>query len=329
MEVLERAVARVVCAQTALELGFSAARGGALDLLVAALQRFLAETAHRAHEAADSVGRASATLPDVLRSLAEGSTADPGADVAKLVQHLRACAEGGARELPFAQPLGTYPARKRLRGGGAPSYAELPGVAPPTHLPLPLWLPLLPDAHTYEHSEAHAPAGDGGGEGERDARVKRQLAQQTVGAEAALAGLADALQPDAPTDYAAAAPARWGGALDTDRRKLATRAAAEQAAAAAEAPPEALQQNAMLRAATGATAGAYSAELLRVVGVGAGGSAGGAAALPGGPAADGALALPAAGGEQQVGWLAGEATAAGALAARCARVTPLPRVVCA
>lgn len=300
-EALERAVSRIVCSQAALELGFSAARASALDLLVAALHRFLAESAHRAHEAAESAGRASTALPDVLRALAGGE--GMGVDIAQLIDHVRACAEGEAREVPFAQPLGSYPARKRLRGGGgALTYAEVAGAAAPPHLPLPSWLPVLPEAHTYVRSAQHA-AAQTLEAAARDGRVKRELAAQTVGAEAALSALADAQAPGCATDYAATAPGRWGGALGGGRA-LALRAAAEQETALAEAEPEAAARNPYVRAAGrgGAALDAgYTAELLQGVG--------GAA-----PAAS-ALALPAA-GEGEAGW-AGEGGGAGAQAARC------------
>ena len=216
---LERSVSRVVVAQTARSLGFSACRSGALDVLVGVLQHYLKEACHLAHEAAEQGGRAQPCLTDVLRALRS-----LGCDVARLAGYVSACFDGSAAEVPFAQPLPRYPLRKRPRAA-APSFREA-GEAPPG-VQYPVWAPALPDPHTYRATPAHAPAKPD------DARVRRELTQQTVSAEAALARLADALAPSAPTDYAVAAPERWGG--DLRHPGAQRRREAEQRAVSAEA----------------------------------------------------------------------------------------------
>jgi hypothetical protein len=217
-EALERAVARVVVAQTARAQGFVGARASALDVLSSVLLRYLKEAGHLAHEAAEQAGRAQPALPDALRAL--GAL---GADVPRLMAQVQGCFDGALDEVPFAQPLARYPVRKRPRS--APSFREL-GDAPPAHVPG--WAPALPDAHTYRATPAHAPAPPD------DRRVRLELAAQTVSAEGAMARLADRLAPGAPADYAVAAPGRWGGPLTG--AGVYERRAAEQAAVLAAAP---------------------------------------------------------------------------------------------
>ena len=196
-EALERRVARCVVAQSLQAAGFTSARASALDALSAVLLGYLKEAGHVAHEAAEAAGRAQAALPDALVALEA-----LGADVPKMMRHVEQCYAGEADELPFAQPLPRYPVRKRPRC--APSLLET-GEAAGAHVPR--WAPALPDAHTYAATPAHAPAAPD------DRRVRLQLAEQTVGAEGAMARLADRLAPGAPADYTVAAPGRWGGPL--------------------------------------------------------------------------------------------------------------------
>jgi transcription initiation factor TFIID subunit 8 len=196
-EALERRVARCVVAQSLQAAGFTSARASALDALSAVLLGYLKEAGHVAHEAAEAAGRAQAALPDALVALEA-----LGADVPRLMRHVEQCYAGEADELPFAQPLPRYPVRKRPRC--APSLLE---TGEPAAAHVPRWAPALPDAHTYAATPAHAPAVPD------DRRVRLQLAEQTVGAEGAMARLADRLSPGAPADYTVAAPGRWGGLL--------------------------------------------------------------------------------------------------------------------
>ena len=217
-EALERRVARVVVAQSLQAAGFTSARASALDALSAVLLGYLKEAGHLAHEAAESAGRAQAALPDALVALEA-----LGADAPRLLRYVERCYAGAADELPFAQPLPRYPVRKRPRA--PPSLLET-GEAAAAHVPR--WAPALPDAHTYTATPAHAPAPAD------DRRVRLQLAEQTVGAEGAMARLADRLAPGAPADYTVAAPGRWGGPLTGPG--VHARRAEEQAAALAAVP---------------------------------------------------------------------------------------------
>jgi transcription initiation factor TFIID subunit 8 len=217
-EALERRVARVVVAQSLQAAGFTSARASALDALSAVLLGYLKEAGHLAHEAAESAGRAQAALPDALVALEA-----LGADAPRLLRYVERCYAGAADELPFAQPLPRYPVRKRPRA--PPSLLET-GEAAAAHVPR--WAPALPDPHTYTATPAHAPAPAD------DRRVRLQLAEQTVGAEGAMARLADRLAPGAPADYTVAAPGRWGGPLTGPG--VHARRAEEQAAALAAAP---------------------------------------------------------------------------------------------
>jgi transcription initiation factor TFIID subunit 8 len=217
-EALERRVARVVVAQSLQAAGFTSARASALDALSAVLLGYLKEAGHLAHEAAESAGRAQAALPDALVALEA-----LGADAPRLLRYVERCYAGAADELPFAQPLPRYPVRKRPRA--PPSLLET-GEAAAAHVPR--WAPALPDPHTYTATPAHAPAPAD------DRRVRLQLAEQTVGAEGAMARLADRLAPGAPADYTVAAPGRWGGPLTGPG--VHARRVEEQAAALAAAP---------------------------------------------------------------------------------------------
>jgi len=198
--VLERAVARVAVAQIlrSERLGFTAARASALEALTGVMLRFLTETAHLSHEAAEQAGRAGPCLPDVLRALRT-----LGVDVSRLVKHVSECNQGERREVPFAQPLPPYPVRKRPKRV-TPSFQEAGEQPKGTHLPK--WAPALPDKHALEATAAHKPAPAD------DTRVRRELNAQTVQAEKMLAKVDEALHPGKPTD-AMVAP-RWGGPLD-------------------------------------------------------------------------------------------------------------------
>jgi hypothetical protein len=282
-EALERAVARVVVAQTAQSLGFTSARASALDALTAVMLRFLKEVGHVAHESAEAAGRAQPALPDALAAL--GAL---GADVPRLMTYVSRCLDGAEDEVPFAQPLPRYPVRKRPRC--VPSFRES-GDAPPAHVPA--WAPSLPDAHTYVSTPAHAPAAPD------DRRVRLELAEQTVSAEGALARLADRLAPGAPADYAVAAPGRWGGALTGPG--VYERRAAEQAAVLASLPGDTpyLRRGGVLPRAgdAGASAAASApalAPLIAAAALLAPGDAPGAGGAADG-AADGGTAAAAAG----------------------------------
>jgi hypothetical protein len=298
-EALERAVARVVVAQTAQSLGFTSARASALDALTAVMLRFLKEVGHVAHESAEAAGRAQPALPDALAAL--GAL---GADVPRLMTYVSRCFDGVEDEVPFAQPLPRYPVRKRPRC--VPSFRES-GDAPPAHVPA--WAPSLPDTHTYVATPAHAPAAPD------DRRVRLELAEQTVSAEGALARLADRLAPGAPADYAVAAPGRWGGALTGPG--VYERRAAEQAAVLASLPGDTpyLRRGGVLPRAGDASGAASAPALAPIIA---------AAALPApgdAPGAGGAADAP--GGGEAAGWVdTGDEPAAEAVRrVRCERAT--------
>jgi hypothetical protein len=221
---LERAVGRVVAAQTALSLGFTSASASALDLLLSALERFLAETAHRSHEHAEACGRAAPALPDVLRALRDPELAT---DLPRLASYVAACKAGKAAEVPFAQPLPRYPLRRRPRNC-PPSLREAGEDAkdlPACLAAAPPWVPVPPDAHTYRGEPRHSAAVHAKGAAAAPAVARRQLGAQTVDAEAALSSLSDKLTPGAPTNFSTAQPQRWGGEPGGEAR------AAQQASA--------------------------------------------------------------------------------------------------
>ena len=234
---LERSVARVAVAQTLQSLGFTSAKGSALEALVGVLLRFLSEAGHLTHESAQHAGRATPCLPDVLRALTL-----LGVDVSRLVTYVSACNQGTATELPFAQPLPRYPVRKRPKRVNL-SFQEL-GRQPQSQS-VYKWLPALPEEHTYQGTAVHRPAPPD------DSRVRRELNTQTVGAEAKLAKLAEALEPAEVTDYTTAT--RWGGGarLDGDAELVQKAREAEQQAALALTSPEAAAGNPFLLSAVG------------------------------------------------------------------------------
>jgi histone H3/H4 len=234
---LERSVARVAVAQTLQSLGFTSAKGSALEALVGVLLRFLSEAGHLTHESAQHAGRATPCLPDVLRALQL-----LGVDVSRLVTYVSACYQGTATEVPFAQPLPRYPARKRPKRVNV-SFQEL-GRQPQSQS-VNKWLPALPEAHTYQGTAVHRPAPPD------DSRVRRELNSQTVGAEAKLAKLAEALEPTEATDYTTAT--RWGGGarLDGDAELVQKAREAEQQAALAWTSPEAAAGNPFVQSAVG------------------------------------------------------------------------------
>ena len=308
---LERSVARVAVAQTLKSLGFTSAKGGALEALVGVLLRFLSDAGHLTHESAQHAGRATPCLPDVLRALTL-----LGVDVSRLVTYVSACYQGTATEVPFAQPLPRYPVRKRPKRVNL-SFQEL-GRQPPSQT-VYKWLPALPDDHTYRGTAVHNPAPAD------DSRVRRELNTQTVGAEAKLAKLAEALEPAEATDYTSSA--RWGGGarLDGDSELVQAVREAEQRAALAVASPEAAAGNPFVQSAVGQHT--HAALALPSSGRGAphAGQASAAsvlAKLPAGPETGAGRGLE---GPTGVSWVALDTAASQAIRCVC-RVAPATRV---
>ncbi|TKY52958.1 Transcription initiation factor TFIID subunit 8 [Spatholobus suberectus] len=141
-----RAAARLAVAQLCDASGFLGARASALDAFADVAISYLLDLGRTAQSYANLAGRSQCSVFDAIRAFEdlEAPRAFSGAggvrEIANLVE--------SADEVPFAQPIPSFPVTKE--GRNIPSFDQMGETPPSKHIPA--WLPALPDPHTYIHT---------------------------------------------------------------------------------------------------------------------------------------------------------------------------------